>query len=111
VYDGIWLMIGSKFESRDDFLEDNPGNIFIEFAIQRNVLIEGSMFSRFQNDHIMFGVANCLIVGRLAVGKINNVVMIELPESIDFELVIVVELGVEKFCDVNLIIPCQLKQT
>ncbi len=104
-------MISSIFESGDDFLEDDPGNALIEFAIQRNVFIEGSMFGRFQNDHIMFDIAHCLIVGRLAVDDSNNVVMVELPESIDFELIIVVEVGVEQFCDVNLIIPCQLKQT
>ena len=49
------------------------------------------------------------MVGRLAVGESDDVGVFELPEGIEFELEVEVELGVEQLGHIYFIIPRQLK--
>jgi hypothetical protein len=52
--DGIGLMVDGMFQSGEDFLEDEPGGVFLEFAVHGDVLIEGAMLSGFEDEHIIF---------------------------------------------------------
>ena len=49
------------------------------------------------------------MVGRLGVDESDDVGVVELPEDVEFELEVEVELGVEQFGYIHFIIPRQLK--
>jgi hypothetical protein len=49
------------------------------------------------------------LIGSLTVNESDNVRVFELPEDLEFELEVKVELGVEQLGNINFIIPRQLK--
>ncbi len=67
------------------------------------------MLSRSQDKHIMFWGAQRVLIGSLTVNESDNVRVFELPEDLEFELEVKVELGVEQLGNINFIIPRQLK--
>jgi hypothetical protein len=98
-------------QSTQNLTEDDSGHVLRQAAIHRNVLIKRPMFSPFQNEHVAVPQPHGLVLGRLAVHKADDVLMAEVSQDTELKLVVVMELGLEEFRDINLIILGQLKQT